>query len=278
MSVQEIASIRANDQDWYQAAGGNVSCKNDESIHIKKSGFRVSEISKNEGYICLPLSELNNKVAQLLKLEISDGELEDRYNLLIKSFSDISRPSMETAFHLFSKKYVMHSHPTLVNILNCSLEGQRILEKEFSADALCAPYTKPGILISKKIVEMTKGKNIPSIIFLFNHGLILLGDTIKEIETLLQNIENRIAKYITPDLYPKNITMYSEGILYPDFAVYCNQSNKFHDEVFYHHNRLLSIIKNLNFTPSFLDQYEVDQVLGMEQEKFRLNMIKDIGL
>lgn len=261
MSIQEIASIHANNLDCYQASGGNVSCKIGDLILIKKSGFRINEITESEGYITLPLSEIKTRIDNLFKLDFSDKDLEDKYLEIISKYrTSHSQPSMELAFHLSKHKFVMHSHPTIVNALTCSIEGQEILRREFKGEALFIPYTKPGIHIAKSIWHEEKEKN-ESIIFLFNHGLIISGESIQEISAKYSYIEKKLAQHIPCE---NDAILDSPGILFPDAAVFPDDL-----ETNENHNKVYSLIKQMNFTPIFLSSTQVDSVLEMEQEKFR---------
>lgn len=58
------------------------------------------------------------------------------------------RASIETFLHAVTGKYMLHSHPTLVNILTARKDGREILEELFP-DAVYVPYRKPGAALAE---------------------------------------------------------------------------------------------------------------------------------
>lgn len=149
-----------------QAGGGNISVKDYENkiLIIKSSGFNLSDIEINKGYCMLKLDmTLCNEETSLDKFIIND-----------------SKPSIETYFHIFLKKYTVHLHPTLINIYMCSDQEIPSLDHRY----LLIDYYQPGFELSKIIHSMYSGENI---IFLKNHGIIFTCDNYDDLIDIINS-------------------------------------------------------------------------------------------
>ena len=155
-----------------QGPGGNISIKLDDIIFIKSSGAVLGNLSYNEGYClannvkCIELLD-NNKELELKNSKIFGYKI----------------PSMETFFNSFMKKYTVHIHFTLSNILFCS-------NKDFSIDGSqykykIIKYIPPGLLLAKEIYKKYD-KDI-DIYFLENHGIIITSNELNNIIEIYEN-------------------------------------------------------------------------------------------
>ena len=64
------------------------------------------------------------------------------------------RPSVECVFHaLIPRRFVIHTHPTLVNALTCARDGESIAADLFGYDALWIPYVDPGLPLAREIAR-----------------------------------------------------------------------------------------------------------------------------
>lgn len=158
--------------DYVQATGGNISVKDNDSIIIKKSGFAMSETTKDKGYI----------ICSLEKLQINFNKGNDDVTSSILSGDLPGRPSMEVFFHMLPCKYIVHIHPTAFMKHLCSPTFGRL--KSIFKDELFIPYLQPGRPLAEAIFKEYSSQQI---IFLANHGVIFLGDSL---ETLVKNIQN----------------------------------------------------------------------------------------
>ena len=197
-----------------QGPGGNISVKMDDMIFIKSSGAVLGNLSYNEGY-CIAN---NKKVIELLQ---SGKELELKNSKIF----GYKIPSMETFFHAFMKKYTVHVHFTLSNILFCS-------NKEFTLDNFpynyeIIKYIPPGLLLANEVYK--KYSENCDIYFLENHGIIITSYELNNIIDIYENIykyfnnllDNRFnlelnTFYINKEYYfRKNKTLMIRNIDYP---------------------------------------------------------------
>jgi len=178
--------------EWVQAAGGNTSVKDSNSMLIKASGMRLSEIRPNHGFVAVDHAKIatyfNNGIESLeesktAKQFVTDCILGDKTFL----------PSMETGFHAVLDKYVIHTHPIYLNAVLCSKDSKALMSTIFSEmDFTYVPYIAPGYFLSKHIAKSDK----KSIIFLENHGLIThSNDQNQAIDLHLQVIEKIKSHY-----------------------------------------------------------------------------------
>lgn len=159
--------------DLVQAGGGNSSVKIDNWMFIKASGYNLSAIDLNKGYVVID--------NERLKKDIDIGNVTDviNYNVL-----GTKRGSIETFMHAILKKYTIHLHPIQLNRI---LIGKKAREKCLSLypAALIIDYLTPGIKVCNEIKSTYKDENV---IFLINHGVIITSDHIDEIYTLLDDV------------------------------------------------------------------------------------------
>ena len=186
-------------EDLVQAGGGNSSVKfSSTEMLIKASGFQMAEIGETHGY-----SIVNPKVISAYfsnnKFEMSD---EVERNLISSCVIAGPRPSIETFLHSFTKKYTLHTHPVVVNILASTDYGWKKL-KELFPRSVFVEYKKPGIQLAKAFFDcVKKTQSKPDVVFLKNHGLIVSGedaDYVKEkTEEILLQLENFLHLNLLP--------------------------------------------------------------------------------
>ena len=118
-------------------------------------------------------------------------------NDMIRSLVDPAegkRPSVETLLHdSLEFRYVVHTHPTIVNAIMCSKEAGKTISRLFKDETMFVEYTNPGHVlwgvVDRRISEFKKQHgNHPQIIFLENHGLFVGADNVKEIKEIYRRI------------------------------------------------------------------------------------------
>jgi HAD superfamily hydrolase (TIGR01549 family) len=195
--------------DLIQAAGGNISIKNDHFMMIKSSGINLYDVSNNNGYSIIKNEKDNYKNSNGyhisnsgLKRDVINGLYRDisEYNLITNK-----KASMETYMHSYMKKYTIHLHPIEVNKILIRKDAKEIISKLFPKWSVFIDYVKPGVELSKAIYENIKNINngnffrdynnslgdsesneyVEYIIFLANHGVIMSANTSS---TVLRNL------------------------------------------------------------------------------------------
>ena len=137
-------------EDLVQGGGGNISVKlSDTHSVIKSSGYALSDVTRERGFTLFSHKDVHPE-RPLLECVVSG-----------------SAPSMETYFHVFLYKYVVHLHPTTLLPFLCSKNPKG-----------CIPYLKPGPELARGIQSTWNGEHI---ILLQNHGVIVTADTLEEV-------------------------------------------------------------------------------------------------
>jgi rhamnose utilization protein RhaD (predicted bifunctional aldolase and dehydrogenase) len=156
-----------------QGAGGNISVKQNNLLWIKASGIKLSSVSKKSGYACCNIDTL---------LELFANANENLQSAL--AYPESESPSMETFFHLLPFSHIVHIHPTFFCKYLCSKESSSIFTTTNFPSSLYIPYTKPGYPLAKKIFDTYTKETI---IFLENHGIILLGNSVQNVVELFSH-------------------------------------------------------------------------------------------
>jgi len=177
-------------EELAQGGGGNISVKLDDTLSIiKSSGVALCDVSKTYGHTIIN----HKQVEETLKTEEPTS---------LEAFVIIGpRPSLETYFHSFLKKYVVHIHPTIMLPHLCEKHD------------CCIPYQKPGYDLSVTIYKQYKGE---SCIHLRNHGVIFTADSIPE---LLEIAHQEYERY-RPSNYISLRDFWNIQAEYPDMYVY----------------------------------------------------------
>lgn len=153
--------------DMVQGKGGNISVKDEEILIIKQSGFDMSQTVADKGYVLCSIPKLTQKFQ------------EQNESLESTVLAGNGKPSMESFFHLLPHRYIVHIHPT--SFLNLLCQSDLHLLNTLFPKALCIPYVQPGFELSVMIHKLYTGQEL---IFLQNHGIIFLADSIDSIISL----------------------------------------------------------------------------------------------
>ena len=201
----EISKYTGERYDLIQAGGGNTSCKTDDGkMYIKASGVYLSDVSENQGYSVVEYKKLLNIFEEKNIIREGNKKLKDKlsseyinkYNL-----TPALRPSIETLLHILMKKYTIHSHPIVVNSITLRKDWKEILKEIFKNDKIAlAEYKTPGLELALELKKIINDDDIPQIIFLQNHGLIVTSDKKSEVIDLTEYAVNKIEEYLNIDM------------------------------------------------------------------------------
>ncbi len=167
---------------YVRGGGGNTSVKDADTLWVKPSGTTLAGM-KPETFVALERS----KIGVLYTTE-PPASAEARESLVKALMQDAvcagsqGRPSVEAPLHnVFDARYVVHTHPALLNGLACAKDGATACVRLFP-DALWVPYIDPGYTLCMEVREQMaryqqmNGKQ-PDVLVLENHGLFVAGDS-----------------------------------------------------------------------------------------------------
>jgi len=201
--LQQLIQISRNfgkNTEYVIAGGGNTSLKDENVLYIKASGISLSTIDEG-GFVKMSRKGLELIEERKYPENSYEREQEVKADLAAAVIGDQQlRPSVETSLHnLINYRFIVHTHPTLVNGLMCSNDAESETGKKFGNKALYIEYTDPGYILFKAVQEKVKEymkafNQAPKIIFLQNHGIFVGADTIDEIQELYAYVEERISE------------------------------------------------------------------------------------
>lgn len=208
----EISKYAGERLDLVQAAGGNSSVKLDNGeMLIKASGFLLSDVNIQDGY-----SRVYTKpVAEIVKnKDIINSENKRQREILTAQFlkeatiDKQNRPSIETLLHSLLKKYTLHTHSIVVNMIVVQKKWRETLNSIFKEEKVAyVEYETPGIELAIVLdKELQKFDKIPNIIILQNHGLIVTSDEKDEIKILTEYVLEKIENYLNIDMGSYKLT------------------------------------------------------------------------
>ena len=208
----EISKYAGERFDLVQAGGGNSSVKLDSGeMLIKASGFLLSDMTQNSGYSKVD----TKKIASIVKNEkiINENNKRQREALTSKlvqeaTLDKVNRPSIETLLHSFLYKYTLHMHPIVVNMIVIQKNYKEILKTIFhDFEIVFVDYKTPGIELALELhKELNNYNEIPKIIFLQNHGLIVSSEHKQDIKNLTEFVLQIIETYLNIDMKRYKLT------------------------------------------------------------------------
>ena len=190
------------------AGGGNTSFKDETNLWIKGSGTNLASITE-DGFV-----KMNRAALAAMFLTEYPAQTEAREAAVLVDLMAArepgeahKRPSVETLLHdLFNFKFVVHTHPALVNGLTCAVNGASECKRLFGDRAVWIDLTPPGYILSltvrDKMLEFKERTgNDADIIFLQNHGIFVAGNSGDEIDEKYDLVINTLKAEIstTPD-------------------------------------------------------------------------------
>jgi L-fuculose-phosphate aldolase len=171
-------------------AEGNVSKKNSNTITIKASGCKLSDI-KNNDFV--------------------------EYDLNGNQLTNMNRKgSMELSFHIYLLKnynisYVCHTHPINTLKIISSNKSSDFANKRFFPDQVVfngeksclVPYASPGESLTQSIIKhleifINEEKFFPKLILLENHGIITCGNSVEECLVITEICEKSAEIFLSP--------------------------------------------------------------------------------
>ena len=187
------------------AGGGNTSMKTDDRLFVKASGYPLAAIDA-DGFVEMDRFALAKILDEDYGAEVVVREARFKQAILEARCQPESglRPSVECVLHnLLPVRFVVHTHPTAVNMLTCCTLGAELAAAHLPDDVLWVDYVDPGYVLAGFMRERlaahaeATGRAFPPVILIQNHGLIVCGETPEEIrrrtDELMEAIDGLLA-------------------------------------------------------------------------------------
>jgi rhamnose utilization protein RhaD (predicted bifunctional aldolase and dehydrogenase) len=204
----EISRFAGSDVLLTQGAGGNTSVKSDDEKYmwIKASGFRLSEVSSEIGFV---QTDLPNLLSIIRDYEFNDEQSALMHEQSVTRIqattikSNGLRPSLETVFHAVLPRVVIHTHPVYTNAFACMEDGEAalndVLGKPVAWTRYIAPGCELGLEVARAYASFQQLHGVPPAqILLSNHGLITAANSGAESIFLTQQLVNVGEKFFGP--------------------------------------------------------------------------------
>ena len=188
--VKKFCARIGSDPLLVQGAGGNVSWKEGDTLWIKASGTRLADAERTEIFVPVDLRELDAALETPRSPRPPQG-----------AGGRAPRPSIETWLHgVVPDRVVAHLH---------AVEALAVLVRAGAHDELVArlgnrvswefvEYHQPGARLAGAVSRALHRTPGARVIFLRNHGLVVVGDTIDAVETTLAEVISSVKQDVAP--------------------------------------------------------------------------------
>lgn len=179
------------------AGGGNTSCKDAHTLWVKPSGTTLAALKPGD-FIAMD----RHKLSELYGIEpppdsaAREALVKEKMKQAVLPGTS-GRPSVEAPLHnTLEARFVVHTHPSLVNGMTCSKNGAAVCRRLFP-QALWLDYIDPGYTLCMQVRQEIQayrkayGRE-PALIFLKNHGLFVSADTAETINALYAEVMGRL--------------------------------------------------------------------------------------
>jgi rhamnose utilization protein RhaD (predicted bifunctional aldolase and dehydrogenase) len=209
----EISRRYGSDPDFVLVGGGNTSFKDDSFVYVKASGQTLGTIEA-EGFVKMDRKLLDAIWTKDYPKDVDEREKQALADLMAARVKgEEKRPSVETLMHgLFPQTYVVHTHPALANGITCGQKGEEAVARLFPGKAVWLPEVNPGYILASSVrdlVEGFKARNgaYPSLVFMQNHGIVVVGESAAEIDAVTHDAIVRIGTAVArrPDFQPVRV-------------------------------------------------------------------------
>lgn len=230
-----------------QGAGGNTSLKSGGMMWVKASGTWLAHAGERDIMVPVEIAPL------VAALRAGDPRAEKATDFVVAGLNASGlRPSIETSFHAVLPQAVVAHYHCVDTIALSVLEGRDRLIAERMArlpDLVYAtiPYRRPGTPLAREIDRVAASR--PDVLVLFNHGIIVCGDTVSEVRERIARVSAALAIAERPSspaepaalaaraagsgfhpaedpashktaLSPASLAMATGGSLYPDHVIF----------------------------------------------------------
>ncbi|MCK4959312.1 MAG: class II aldolase [Planctomycetes bacterium] len=197
--LQEITELshEFGTVEYVRGGGGNTSVKDAETLWVKPSGTTLCGLTA-EAFVAIDRKKIGGLYAVESPKDPSEREALVK-NVMMGSRLEgaTGRPSVEAPLHnSLSAKYIVHTHPAIVNGMTCATDGKAACQRLFP-DALWLDYIDPGytlcMVVRDEIEKFKAEKGVePAMIFLKNHGVFVAADDAEGIRANYHTIMNTL--------------------------------------------------------------------------------------
>jgi rhamnose utilization protein RhaD (predicted bifunctional aldolase and dehydrogenase) len=189
MSSTDLSALAAlsarlgRDPMLVQGGGGNASLKDGGTLWVKASGKWLARAEREPIFVPVALDAVCAAVVSGSADPVTPHVQGDA----------ALRPSIETTLHaLLPHRVVVHVHSIHALATAVRRDGHaRASERLKGLDWRWLPYCRPGVPLTRAIASL--GQPTAAVILLANHGLVVGADDCESAESLIFDVEHRLA-------------------------------------------------------------------------------------
>ena len=202
----EMSQDLGSDPKLVQGGGGNTSAKtNDGRMYVKASGTALKEMEEGSGYRCVDVGACRSILddPELAEMDSATREEVVSARLTEACVDELEgRPSVETTLHAQLGRCVAHTHPSILNGILSAEDGEDAISELYDDQDftyLYIEYTDFGYPLAMRIREALAAykeehDQLPSVMFLENHGLFVSADTPEDAADITRQIVSQATK------------------------------------------------------------------------------------
>lgn len=181
---------------YVRGGGGNTSVKDDATLWVKPSGTTLAGLTA-ETFVAMDRARINELYSVTPPAAPAAREELVKNMMAAAVENTAGRPSVEAPLHnVFAARFVVHTHPYLVNGMTCARDGAGACRKLFP-EALWVEYIDPGytlcMIVRERIAEYRQEHgHDPKLLVLQNHGIFVAADTVAEIRSLYAEVIEKL--------------------------------------------------------------------------------------
>ncbi len=168
-----------------QASSGNTSLKLNQTLWIKASGKWLAKADQEDILLPVSLSECLECLKEGRPLPTCDRSLR----------ADCLLPSIETLMHaVLPHRFVVHVHS--VDTLAWAVRSDapaRLAERLSGLRWKWIPYVPSGLPLAREVQIVSSTHPYPDVFILGNHGLVACGESCDAAESMLAQVQRRLA-------------------------------------------------------------------------------------
>ncbi len=184
--LQCLSARIGRDPLLVQASSGNTSLKRNGTLWVKASGKWLADAGEREIFVPVSLSECR----ECLNDDQPPAPLRS-----VGSFPECLHPSIETYMHaVLPQRVVVHVHCVNTIAWAIRLDARQQLSERLSGLAWqWIPYVSSGMPLAQEVQRAYALRPRTDVFVLGNHGLVVCGETCDAAESLLFQVQRRLA-------------------------------------------------------------------------------------
>ncbi|AJY38123.1 class II aldolase (plasmid) [Burkholderia humptydooensis] len=178
----EASARLGADPSLIQAAGGNTSLKDGDTLWVKASGLRLRDALRRPMFVPVALDAVRRGVAAQTADPVGPALLRERA-------AEGLRPSIETTLHaLMPHSAVLHVHAVDAIAWAVQPDAPVHLAGLLACERWAwVPYERPGLPLTLAVARITASVAV-DVLVLGSHGLVVGGDTVADAERRLARV------------------------------------------------------------------------------------------